>query len=51
MGMFSVDGGGDRRQEATGDEEDDPKTLEVERAKRGRKDFGEISKKIARGYI
>ena len=44
--MNSVDGGGDQRQEATGDEEDDPETLEAEQAKRGRKDFGEISKKI-----
>ena len=38
-GLITVDGGGDQRQEATGEEEDDPETLEVERAKRGRKDF------------
>ena len=34
--MIPVDGGGDQRQEAAGDEEDDPETLEAERAKRGR---------------
>ena len=50
-GMISVDGGGDQWQEATGNEEYDPETLEAERAKRGRKDFGEISKSFARGYI
>ena len=42
-GMIPVDGGGDQRQEATGDE-DDPKTLEAERAKRGRKSLEKISK-------
>ena len=33
---ISVDGGGDQRREAAGDEENDPKTLEAERAERGR---------------
>ena len=46
-----VDGGGDQRQEATGDEENDPETLEAERAKRGRKLCGEISNFFALGYI
>ena len=35
--MIPVDGGGDQWQEATGDEEDDPETQEVERAMRGRR--------------
>ena len=34
--MKSVDRGGDQRQEAAGDEEDDPETQEAERAERGR---------------
>ena len=34
-GLNSVDGGRDQRLEAAGDEEDDPKTLEAERAERG----------------
>ena len=42
--MISVDGGGDQRREAAGDEEDDPETQEAERAMRGRRGFGEISK-------
>ena len=42
--MIPVDGGGDQRQEAAGDEEDDPETQEAERAMRGRRGFGEISK-------
>ena len=42
--MIPVDGGGDQRQEATGDEEDDPETLEAERAKRGRKSSEKIFK-------
>ena len=42
--MNSVDGGGDQRLEAAGDEEDDPKTLEAERAKRGRKSLKKIAK-------
>ena len=37
--MIPVDGSGDQRQEAAGDEEDDPETLEVERAKRGSRRF------------
>ena len=45
-GKNSVDGSRDQRQEAAGDEEDDPETLEAERAMRGRRGFGEISKKI-----
>ena len=47
--MISVDGGGDQRQEATGDEEDDPETLEVERATRGRKSSEKISKVLPVG--
>ena len=39
-----VDGGGDQRQEAIGDEEDDLETLEAERAKRGQKSSEKISK-------
>ena len=35
--MIPVDGDGDQRQEAAGDEEDNPETLEAERAERGRK--------------
>ena len=31
-----VDGGGDQRREAAGDEENDPETLEAEWAERGR---------------
>ena len=42
--MIPVDGGGDQRQEAACDEEDDPETLEVERAKRGSRRFGKFSK-------
>ena len=49
--MIPVDGGRDQRQEAAGDEENDLETLEAEWAERGRKLFGEISKKIAHGYI
>ena len=36
-GLIPVDGGGDQRQKADGNEEDNPETLEAERAKRGRK--------------
>ena len=51
-GMILVDGGGDQRQEATGDKEDDPETLEPERAKRGRKSSEKISKVLPVGiYI
>ena len=49
--MKSVDGGGDQRQEAAGDEVDDPETLEAERAKRGSRRFGKFSKNLTRGYI
>ena len=42
--MIPVDGGGDQRKEAAGDEEDDPETVEAERAMRGRRGLGEISK-------
>ena len=45
-GVNPVDGGGDQRLEAAGNEEDDPETLEAERAKRGRKGSEENSKKI-----
>ena len=34
--LNSVDGDGDQRLKAAGDEEDDPETLEAERAMRGR---------------
>ena len=43
-GVNSVDGGGDHRLEAAGDEEDDLKTLEAERAMRGRKSSEKVSK-------
>ena len=43
-GLNSVDGSGDQRLEAAGNEDDDPETLEAERAMRGRRGFGEISK-------
>ena len=33
--MILVDGSGDQRQKEAGDEEDDPETLEAERAERG----------------
>ena len=42
--MIPVDGAGDQQQEAAGDEEDDPETLEAERAKRGSGRFGKFSK-------
>ena len=42
--MISVDGGGDQRLEAAGDEEDDPETLEAERAMRGRRGLEKVSK-------
>ena len=44
MGLNSVDSGGEQRLEAAGNEVDDPETLEAERAMRGRRGFGEISK-------
>ena len=42
--MISIDGSGDQRLEAVGDEEDDPETLEVERAMRGRRGLEKVSK-------
>ena len=42
--MIPIDGGGDQRQEAAGNEEGDPETLEAERAKRGQKSLEKISK-------
>ena len=42
--MIPVDGGGDQRHEAVGEEEDDPETLEAERAKRGSRRFKKFSK-------
>ena len=47
--MISVDGGGDQRLEAAGDEEDDPETLEAERAEHGRKSPEKISKVLPVG--
>ena len=44
--MIPVDSGGDQRRETPGDEEDDPETLEAERAERERKSSEKISKKI-----
>ena len=49
--MIPIDSGGDQRQEAAGDEEDDPETLEAERAKRGRKSSEKNFQSFARGYI
>ena len=43
VGLISVDGGGDERLLAAGDEEDDPETLEAERATRGRKSSEKVS--------
>ena len=42
--MISVDSGGDQRWESAGDEEDDPETLEAERAMRGRRGLEKVSK-------
>ena len=42
--LIPVDGGGDQRREAAGDEEDDPETVEAARAERGRKSSEKISK-------
>ena len=47
--MIPVDGGGDQWQEEAGDEEDDPETLEAERAERGRKSSEKISKVLPVG--
>ena len=44
MGLNSVDGSGDQRLEAAGDEVDDPETLEAERAMRGRRGLEKVSK-------
>ena len=40
--MKSVDGGGDQRQEAAGDEVDDPETQVAERAMRGRRGLEKV---------
>ena len=45
-GLNSVDGSGDERLEAAGDEDDDPETLEADRAMRGRRGLEKVSKKI-----
>ena len=42
--MILVDGGGDQRQEVAGNKEDDPKTLEAERAKGRSRRFKKFSK-------
>ena len=42
--MIPVDSGRDRRLEPAGDEEDDPETLEAERAMRGRRGLEKVSK-------
>ena len=42
--MIPIDDGGDQWQEAAGDEEDDPETLEAEQAKCGSRRFGKFSK-------
>ena len=42
--MNSIDGGGDQRLEAAGDEVDDPETLEAEQAMRGRRGLEKVSK-------
>ena len=39
-----MDGSGDLRREAAGNEEDDPETLKAERAMRGRKGLEKVSK-------
>ena len=49
--MNSVDGGGDQRLEAAGDEVDDPETLEAERAMRGRRGLEKVFQIFAREYI
>ena len=46
MGLNSVDGGGDQRQEAAGDEETIRRPSMAERAIAWAKGFGEISKKF-----
>ena len=43
-GLNSVDGSGDQRLEAAGNEDDDPETLEAERAMRGRRGLEKVSK-------
>ena len=43
-GLNSVDGGRDQRLEAAGDKDDDPETLEAERAMRGRRGLEKVSK-------
>ena len=44
MRLNFVDGGGDQRLEAAGGEDDDPETLEAERAMRGRRGLEKVSK-------
>ena len=44
-----IDGGGDQRREAAGDEENNPETLEAERAERGRNLLEKFPKKIPFG--
>ena len=44
--MIPVDGGRDQQREAAGDEEDDPETLEAERAERGRKSLEKFPKNL-----
>ena len=50
-GTKFVDGGGDQRQEAAGDEETIRRPLMAERAIARAKGFGEISNFFARDYI
>ena len=47
--LIPIDSSGDQWREAAGDEEDDPETLEAERAKRGRKSSEKISKILPMG--
>ena len=47
--MISFDDGGDQRLDAAGDEEDDPETLESERAMCGRKSSEKVSKFLPMG--
>ena len=42
MGVNSIDGGGDQWREAAGNEENDPETLEAERATHGRRGLEEF---------
>ena len=49
--MIPIDGDGDQRQEAAGDEEDDPETLEAEQAMRGRRGLEKVFQIFAHVYI